>query len=240
MKRHPLRKYAFAYLLKHARARVRDRENLRFERTRVFGRARRLALLLGARLADEGRLVNQRDVFFLEVDELLGAAADAAPAADLVSIVATRAKTFENFRNAPAPPERFITHGEIGPTSALDPVLAPIVITASKDGALTGLGCCPGVVDGPVRVVRDPLGVTLEPGTILVAERTDPGWILLFPACRGLVVERGSLLSHSAIVARELGIPAIVAVEGATRRLHDGDIVRMNGTTGVIDQVKLV
>ena len=84
----------------------------------------------------------------------------------------------------------------------------------------------------PVRVVRDPRGVTLDAGTILVAERTDPGWILLFPMCAGLVIERGSLLSHSAIVAREMGIPAAVSVEGATGWLQDGDRVRLDGATG--------
>src|SRR5207249_11713250 len=65
-----------------------------------------------------------------------------------------------------------------------------------------GLGCCPGVVRGPVRVVTDPRGAVLRHGDILVAERTDPAWIMLFPRAAGLLVDRGSLLSHSAIVAR--------------------------------------
>ena len=71
-------------------------------------------------------------------------------------------------------------------------------------------------------------------GEILVAERTDPGWIMLFPAAAGLLVERGSLLSHSAIVAREMCIPAIVSITDLTRWLQTGDEVEMDGARGVV------
>lgn len=105
---------------------------------------------------------------------------------------------------------------------------------AASESEHKGLGCCPGVVRGRVRVVNDPKGVRLERGEILVASRTDPGWVLLFPAAAGLIVEHGSLLSHSAIVARELGLPAVVSVPGATAWLHDGDLVELDGSTGVV------
>ena len=95
----------------------------------------------------------------------------------------------------------------------------------------------PGVVRGPVRVITDPRHATLHMGDVLVAERTDPGWIMLFPCAAGLLVERGSLLSHSAIVAREMGIPAIVALDGVTRWLKDGDWVELNGGTGVVVKI---
>ena len=83
-----------------------------------------------------------------------------------------------------------------------------------------GLGCSPGIVRGPVRIVTDPATADLEQRAILVAEHTDPGWIMVFPSARGVLVERGSLLSHAAIVARELGIPAVVSVPGVTRWLE--------------------
>ena len=98
----------------------------------------------------------------------------------------------------------------------------------------TGLPCCPGVVRAPVRVVRDPRTAVLREGDILVAERTDPGWVMLFPAAAGLLVERGSLLSHSAIVARELGLPTVVGITGLMDWLTDGEIVEMDGRTGVV------
>ena len=83
-------------------------------------------------------------------------------------------------------------------------------------------------------MVTDPETRRLHEGEILVAERTDPGWIMLFPAAAGLLVERGSLLSHSAIVAREMGIPAVVSVAGITRWLKDGDWVEIDGASGVV------
>ena len=70
-----------------------------------------------------------------------------------------------------------------------------------------------------------------------MAERTDPGWILLFAGAAGVVVERGSVLSHSAIVARELGIPAVVSVAGLTSWLTTGDLIEVNGTSGVVTRI---
>ena len=235
---HPLRRLAFGVLLRQARVRVRDRENLRFERTRVFGRARRLVVAMGERLARAGRLDDARDVFWLEIDELLGLARGTATTGDVRGLAEARRAEFARYRDEPAPPDRFTTRGPVALATwtASAPAEASAVLA---DGALarTGLGCCAGQVEGTVRVVRDPRGVELAPGTILVAERTDPGWILLFPACAGLIVERGSLLSHSAIVARELGIPAAVAVPGATAWLRDGDRVRLDGATGTVDKL---
>jgi len=82
--------------------------------------------------------------------------------------------------------------------------------------------------------VRDPRAAGALAGAILVAERTDPGWTLLFPAALGLLVERGSLLSHSAIVAREIGLPCVVGIAGLLDTLLDGEVVEMDGTTGIV------
>ena len=79
-------------------------------------------------------------------------------------------------------------------------------------------------------------GVTLA-GDIMACTRTDPGWVPLFPSCGGLLVERGSLLSHSAIVAREFGIPAIVGIPGLMQWARDGEVARMDGTSGIVDRV---
>jgi len=89
-----------------------------------------------------------------------------------------------------------------------------------------------------VRVITDPRNAKLKAGEILVAERTDPGWIMLFPSASALLVERGSLLSHSAIVAREMGIPAIVSISGVTRWLKNGDWVEMDGSRGTVRRIE--
>jgi phosphoenolpyruvate synthase/pyruvate phosphate dikinase len=127
--------------------------------------------------------------------------------------------------------DRFTTHGMVYFNNSYQSEQQDVIIDSNTH---KGLGCCPGIVKGTVRVVRDPRNVVLEKGVILVAERTDPGWIMLFPSASGLLVERGSLLSHAAIVARELDLPAVVSVSGLMNWLKDGDTVEMDGTTGRI------
>jgi rifampicin phosphotransferase len=132
------------------------------------------------------------------------------------------------------PDDRFETFGMV---HLGNPFLCREGAVEVSEGDLKGIGCCPGVVRGPVRVIRDPRNAVLKAGEILVAERTDPGWIMLFPAASGILVERGSLLSHSAIVAREMGIPAIVSVAGITRALNDGEWVEFDGASGIIRRI---
>jgi pyruvate,water dikinase len=229
---HPLRRMLFNWVLRHARARVRDRENLRFERTRLFGRVRLIVLELGRRFHALDLLDHPRDVFYLEVEECLGHITGTATTCDLRGLVAVRKAEFDRYRQLPPPADRIETHGAVQAGNSFQSK-GPAAAVPEGD-RLKGLGCCPGVVRGPVRVITDPRNATLNSGNILVAERTDPGWIMLFPSAAGLLVERGSLLSHSAIVAREMGIPAVVSLTGVTRWLHDGDVVELDGSTGVV------
>jgi phosphohistidine swiveling domain-containing protein len=230
----PLRRLLFRWVLRNARGRVRDRENLRFERTRLFGRVRMLFVELGQRLHALDLLEQPRDIFYLELDEALGFVGGTVTCTDLKGLVALRQAEFDRYRDMPPPADRFETRGIAYQGNAFQSQTQ----AAPMDGdRLQGLGCCPGVVRGPVRVVTDPRHATLTSGDILVAERTDPGWIMLFPSAAGLLVERGSLLSHSAIVAREMGIPAIVSLAGVTRWLKDGDWVELNGSTGLVVRV---
>ena len=83
-------------------------------------------------------------------------------------------------------------------------------------------------------MVRNPLDAELAAGDIVVAEHTDPSWIMILPLAAGLVVERGSLLSHAAIVSRELGIPAVVGLAGAQSWVQDGEWIEVDGSTGVV------
>jgi pyruvate,water dikinase len=226
--RNPLKRVIFAFVLRHARARVRNRENLRFERTRVFGRVRSIFQELGKRLWALNRIDDPRDVFHLEINEVLGLVERTATTVDLRAIVALRKLEYERIRGEDRPPDRFETRGFSGPILSSTP-------TAYPDGVeLRGLGCCSGIVRGYARVVHNPKDAEVKRGEILVAERTDPGWIMLFPLASGLVVERGSLLSHSAIVARELKLPAVVGVTGAIARLKTGDLVEIDGGAGVV------
>jgi pyruvate,water dikinase len=100
-----------------------------------------------------------------------------------------------------------------------------------------GLGCCKGVVTAKVRVIEDPRVEALGAGEILVARHTDPGWIAVFANAAGVIAERGSLLSHSAIVAREMGVPCVVSLKGVTQWLKTGDTVRLDGGAGTVERV---
>ncbi|MBI2809041.1 MAG: phosphoenolpyruvate synthase [Planctomycetes bacterium] len=230
----PLRRLLFAWVLRNARARVRDRENLRFERTRLFGRVRLIIVELGRKFHALDLIDEPRDIFYLEVEECLGHVTGTGTTTDLRALVALRKAEFERYRNTPVPSERFETRGSVHEGNTYQ---GKAVAAAPQGDQLKGLGCCPGVVRGRARVITDPRNATLSHGDILVAERTDPGWIMLFPSAAGLLVERGSLLSHSAIVSREMGIPSIVALTGVTRWLRDGDLVELDGSTGIVVRI---
>ena len=232
--RRPIRRLVFTWVLRHTRRRVRDRENLRLERTRLFGRVRRIFLELGRRLHAVNLLDDPRDVLYLEVDEALAFVDGRATCTDLRSLVAVRRREYESYEQGPAPDDRFETRGVVYHAHTFRRTEAA---AAESGDTRQGLGCSPGIVRGPIRVVHDPRAVDLERRAILVAEHTDPGWIMVFPSAMGVLVERGSLLSHAAIVARELGIPAVVSVPGLTRWLRDSDTVEMDGATGVIRRI---
>ena len=233
----PLRRILFRWLAGLAARRVKDRENLRFERTRLFGRVRAVMRELGKRLAADQRLVHGDEVFYLEVEEILGLFDATATTRDIAGLVAARSAEFAGYHAEAAPPDRLQTRGPIHRYRQFmsSPTAGPCEPSAASDArARTGTGASPGLVRGRVRVVRDPRDARMQAGEILVARQTDPGWVMLFPLASGLLVERGSLLSHSAIVSRELGLPCIVGLDGACAWLHDGDEVEMNGSTGYV------
>jgi rifampicin phosphotransferase len=229
----PLKRMIFSFVLKNARARVRDRENLRFERTRLFGRVRRILLEIGNSWSAVGILKSPRDVFYLQLEEILSMTEGTSACTNLQAIVEIRQKEFAQYRQIEPLPTRVRTEDSIYASLATAASLKE-TSAANRTSILKGIGCCPGTVRGRVRVVLDPRSATITQGEILVAKRTDPGWIMLFPAASALIVEHGSLLSHSAIVARELGLPAVISVSSATSILHTGDYVELDGATGQV------
>jgi pyruvate,water dikinase len=104
----------------------------------------------------------------------------------------------------------------------------------ATDGSLQGIACSAGVVRARVRLVSWSDELRSLDGDILATYATDPGFVVLFATASGILTERGSLLSHAAIVSREMGIPCIVGIEDLMSRLKDGDLVEMDGNTGRI------
>lgn len=225
------KKMIFGWAMRRAREAVLNRERLRIERTRIFGVARRLFTGVGEGFARMDILDHPRDVFYLTVDEVLGTVRGNLVSSNLRGLVAQRKEDYARYETMEIPP-RFVTRG---PVYWFNPLQARVESADGSAGELQGVGSCPGVVEGVVKVVLSPDDDLALQGEILVTLRTDPGWVPLFPAVKGLLVERGGLLSHSAIVAREMGLPTIVSVPLLTRRLKSGMRVRMDGARGTIE-----
>ncbi len=220
----------FRFILKNARLRVKNRENLRFERTRLFGLVREIFLELGKNFAYENIIENKRDIFYLTKEEIFNYVRGTSVDINLKTIIQNRKEEFKTFEEK-HPPDRFSTFGipYVG-----NQYVAEDGVQILHNSDLLGIGACAGIVRAKVKVVRSVAESAGLEGCIMVAEKTDPGWVPLFPISKGILVERGSILSHSAIVAREMGIPAIVGINNLLTTLKDGDEVEMNGSTGEI------
>lgn len=224
----PVRRAVAAGALRIARHRVRDRENLRFERTRIFGRARRLFRAIGSQFHALGLLDEPDDIYFLTVPEILGAIEGFATTHDLVGLVKLRRTPGDS----DDPGERMLVRGAVSVGSQTR--MAKTVATGDDSRERRGLGCSAGTVRAVARVIKDPRSEAIAAGQILVASHTDPGWIAHFTNAAAIVVERGSPLSHSAIVARELGIPCVVALKSAMEWIADGETIEVDGTNGTV------
>ena len=177
------------------------------------------------RLVRAGALSRPDDLYFLslaEIGDLLrGDPVDEA-------LIATRRRAIRA-ASALSPPRVLTSDGE-ALNGAMDPTRAP-------DGTLVGVPVSSGVVEGRARVVQDVADARLEPGDILVTVYTDPSWTPVFLAAAALVTEVGGTMSHGSVVARELGLPAVVGVHGATRHLRDGDRIRVDGARGWVQRL---
>lgn len=231
----------YKWVLKQARKSVRNRENLRFLRTKIFGVSRHLFRGMGVQLMRLGQIEKRDDIFYLTVEELMAFIEGRSLTANLAALVELRKKEFENYKSGITPPERFAVPGAVGVAAKMNSVLADGDLLKEEEDLhadpkiLKGVSCCPGVIEGVVRVAFHSKEAEGLNGEILVTERTDPGWVPLYPACGGLLIERGSLLSHSAVVARELGLPTIVGVRGGLmKKLKTGMRVRVDAGKGLI------
>ena len=218
--------FASRTALRHLVARchkfARLREQMRAWVTWVLGGIRVAVLEANRRLSRRDPAIVANDVFFCTVDEILAALRGEARPIDRI-IAARRAQHARDLAR-PDPPDTFVGR-------------PPFVHVEPSGGpTLHGHGACAGVVTGPVRVLATPEQATeLRPGEILVTRTTDVGWTPLFVAAAGVVTELGGPLSHAAIVARELGVPCVVNVQGALKRLRDGMTVRLDGDRGVVE-----
>ena len=264
-------------LLRAAQASVAYRERARLKQALLYTRLRRVALAIGRRLADAGRLVRPDDVFMLtwqEIEELgTGRAMFPYRVPDLVAL-----RRREHAALAAMQPPATVTvplgeylppglrgdRGDRADRNDLNDLVdrgdlndrvdrgdrvdradrgKPAGRSATVDrpgeqtpvrSTLRGTGASGGTAAGPAAVLGDVRDAArLRGGDVLVTRQTDPGWAPVFGLVSGLVIERGGLLSHGAIVAREFGLPCVVGVENATGRIRPGQHVTVDGDRGV-------
>ncbi len=221
---------ADSYFLKCAKQGIFNRERSRMNRTRLYGIAREIFDKIGENFKTEGILANATDIYYLYIDEIENCINDKKSMAEL----ALQRKTlYEELANLPAY-TRLVYMGEIFDKV---PHGAKKHSAYSSASTLHGTPCSSGVVRGTVLVVDKPSLSTDTRGKILVADITDPGWVFLIKNAKGIIAQKGSLLSHTAIITRELKKPSIVGVQGAMSMLKTGDTVEMDGSTGAIIKI---
>jgi rifampicin phosphotransferase len=200
------------------------RESPKWTIIRLFGMARSAALRAGAAFVAEGRLDAAEDVVYLHYRELQALAA--GEARDWRALVAERRATYRREQARRQIPRVLLSDGTA--------YYAGLQAAPGAGATLPGAPVSAGVVEGVAHVVFDPHSTRLAPGEILVCPATDPGWTPLFLAAGGLVMELGGLMTHGSVVAREYGIPAVVGVHDATRLLHTGQRIRVDGSRGEV------
>ncbi|MBU1107293.1 MAG: hypothetical protein KKB51_11540 [Candidatus Riflebacteria bacterium] len=209
------------------------REYQRFARTRMYGLVSRIYKAFGRRFVERGVLDTVDDIFYLTMQETLEYVSGTARSQKLRELAALRRAEFDEYKAMDELPDRIETTG-ITYCNDLTRGMLPANAEDDDPDIIRGIGGCSGKVTGKVKVILNPSDDMSLNGEILVAARTDPGWVPLFATASALLIERGSMLSHSVIVARELGLPAVVGATGVTKKLKTGDVVELDGTTGIV------
>ena len=215
------RRRLLRFFLGRARALMGSREMPKYMLIgRVFTPVRQVLRPVGDELVSAGRLERPDDIYFLTLTQ----ARAAVSGEDMRETVAANRATYDRERTRRRIPRVLLADGTD----------AEVALVETAEGDLRGSPASPGTVTGTARVIHSPRGAQLEPGEILVAPSTDPGWTPLFLTAGGLVMEMGGMMSHGAVVAREYGIPAVVGVPDATTRIATGDTITVDGSTGVV------
>ncbi len=221
-----LRARIVAFALDRTRQLAGVRELPKYFLIVALSNLRHQLVAIGDELVRTRTIAATDDIFFLELREVRAALAGQ----DMTAVAESRRAEYTQELRRRHVPRVLLSDGTEPEAQAVAAIPA--------HGGLTGTPASAGSVTGPARVILDPVGAHLEPGEILVAPSTDPGWTPLFLTAGGLVMEMGGANSHGAVVAREYGIPAVVGVPGATSRIVTGQRITVDGTGGIVTIVK--
>lgn len=221
-----IKRFVLTTLIKKTISGIRDRENLRFIRTKTFGLVRRIFRAIDHNLITNQKIESKNDSLYLTLDEL----ADTANSLAYINNIRLRKEMYKKYAEVK----------RVNRYKQNNSAYTPVEISTSNfsNAVISGIGCCSGVVKAEVRIIDSKTEVTENFfGKILIADYFEPGKINLFSQAAGIISIRGNLLSHTAILCREMGIPSIVGAKGLMNKIKDGDTIEMNGGTGKINLV---
>lgn len=210
------------FFIKRAKLGVYNRETSRMNRSRIFGIARDIMLKIGENLKKQGFIEDKADIFYIHIDEIRSNKFN-----EFKQIINDRKQEIKDSKQIP-------NYSRLEFSDRVINKRVESSYTRDTNKELVGVASSNGKVTGEI-VVIDKVDIKIDvKDKIIVTESTDPGWVFLIQNCKGVIAERGSILSHTAIVTRELKKPSVVNVKGATKKLKTGDTVEINGYTGKI------
>ena len=210
---------------------ISNREISRLNRSRIYGMVREIVLSLGKNFCKAGYIASEKDIFYLTYDEMFAMVKEPFDARERIE---QRKNEYRMYRCLPAfsrlvfEKEEFSKHHVSVNSHRM----------AEQTGVMQGVPCSGGISEGEALVVEDISMLENSKDKILVTKMTDPGWVFYLASAKGVISQKGSILSHTAIISREIGIPSIVGVANVMNRINTGDIVRMDGSSGRIEIVR--
>lgn len=224
-----LRWWLAAWLASRLRRLIAHRENHRYLRSQLFAYCRKFILGVAPDLRRLDVITDPADIWNLTDAEAIGALAGHGVALGLARVAEVRKHAISEL-GAIEPPAEFMAVGPV-----LDRRWQPVSYADKATSVIKGIGSAPGIARGRARLLTSPAdaaGVSRD--TIVIAQATDPSWIGVMAAAGGLVVERGSMLSHTAITGRLLGLPTVVCARDAAQLISDGELIEVDGTAGEV------
>ena len=209
------------YILRKFKKHAAQREEFRLLRSNAFSVVRKIFNRIGVILSEKQEIEKPSDIYFLSLNEVT------KPCKNRKEIIAKRKIEYETYKSLEPPTFFGVYPGEL-----------PLETNIELTEELSGRGCTKGITKGKVKVFKEYYMPEVIDFEIAVAKNTDPGWTPLLGFCKGLIIENGGILSHAAIVSRELGIPTVIGVKGATKKIKDGQVLEINGANGTIKNIK--
>ena len=217
------------YISKRAMFGIKNREISRLNRSRIYGMVREMFRQIGSNLERDNLIDKKEDIFYLNIDEVFN-----YKKFNLKELISNRKKDYKIYKLLPSYSRLIFSKTEFDKHHKS---INSNKIIIDKD-KLEGIPTSNGIVEGEALVIDNILDNYDVKDKILVTKMTDPGWVFLIATAKGVISEKGSILSHTAIISRELKIPSIVGVEDVTKIIKTGDYIKMDAHTGKIEIIK--